>query len=436
MVKYELPGCVIGRRACWVARCEGASLTSTPPSGHSSARAAKSSSAESRPSPPGRGASSARRVGGAARSAGPGPDALEQRAHGEGGVGDDRVAHRGPGGLVVVGGDVQQARALGQERAGHVGVVAEHRRADDEHDVEGLEGLRHRRDRHRQRALELRVVGGEADAPLDGRGEHRGAEPLGERHGVVEAAGGVDVAADHERRGASGVEGRRRGRRVPPGPGPRAGAPGGPRRGRPPRSVGSSTASQSSIGIDTNTGPQRRAGRHVDRAGQHGGDVGRAGRLEGQLDRGPRQHRRVRVREQRLEVHHRPHLLPGRDHQRRAVGGRVDQGAHRVADAGRGVQVDQGRTPAWPGRSRRPCRRPRPPAARGRTGSRRGARRASGARWTRGCRRSWSSRAPGSTSSEASRTVRSLRHASSRRSGPITAMIAVLRRRRQEYPSI
>ena len=278
------------------------------------------------------------------------------------------------------------------------------------------------------------MIGGEADAPLDGRGEHRGAEPLGERHGVVETAGGVDVAADDERRGAGGVEGldedvesrRVRGRAlVHPAARDEAGRLGG----RVEHDVPVVHRDR-----HEHRAP-RRAGRDVDRAGQHGRDVGRAGRLEGELDRGARQHRRVRVREQGLEVHHRPHLLPGRDHQRRTVGGRVDQGADGVADAGRGVQVDQGRTPAGLGvpvghADDRGLLQPEDvPEVVGELGEH-GELGGPGVAEDRG-------HPVGPEHLQRGLPDRgSLRHASSRRSWPITAMIAVLRRRRQEYPSI
>ncbi len=122
-------------------------------------------------------------------------DHLDQRRQGEADVGDDRVAHRGPHRLVGVGGDRDQAGALGQQRSRNVGVVGEDRAADDDDQVVALQGLADRADRGRQDAAEVRMVlrEAEAHAPGRGRGPDREALALGEGDRAVPAAGRVDV---------------------------------------------------------------------------------------------------------------------------------------------------------------------------------------------------------------------------------------------------
>lgn len=69
--------------------------------------------------------------------------------------------------------------------------------------------------------------------------------------------------------------------------------------------------------------------------------------LIGPLDPRPRHHRRLGVREVRLEQEHLARVLAGGDDERRPVLERGAQVAHRVAEAGAGVEVDE----------RRPARR-------------------------------------------------------------------------------
>ena len=158
-------------------------------------------------------------------------------------------------------------------------------------------------------------------------------------------------------------------------------------------SPSSTSAVQSSIGIETNAGPFGRQRGPVDALGDRCRDIGRARGLEGPLDVGVHDPSGVAVGQVGLHGDLRADLLAGGDQQRRVVGLGVEQGAHRVADAGRGVQVDVGRPSSRPARSRRPCRRPPPPGDRARSGSPTGSRRASAAPSIRGCRRSWSCRA-------------------------------------------
>ena len=116
-------------------------------------------------------------------------DLVEQPLEGQPHVGDDRVAHRRPRRLVGVGGDRDQRRALGQQRAGDVRVVGEDRGADDEDQVAAGERLGDRADRRRQHAAEVRMALGEAEPPAAGGRdrEHRQALALGERDAASQA---------------------------------------------------------------------------------------------------------------------------------------------------------------------------------------------------------------------------------------------------------
>ncbi len=141
----------------------------------------------------------------------------------------------------------------------------------------------------------------------------------------------------------------------------------------------------------------RRQRGEVRGAGDRVRDVLGARRLEAPLDERVRHARRVAVRQQRLERHQRARLLARGDHQRALVRPRVEDRAHRVADAGRRVEVDERGTPARPARSRRRSRPPTPPGGRARSGSPPGSPRASAARSSPGCRRTSSSPASAGT---------------------------------------
>ena len=116
------------------------------------------------------------------RRAPDGSTCVEQRLEREPRVGDDRVAHRRPRGLVGVARDRTSAAPSGSSGPGDVRVVGEHRRADDEDQVVARERLGERPDRRRQHAAEVRVALGEADPPAAGRGRrpHRQPRALGE----------------------------------------------------------------------------------------------------------------------------------------------------------------------------------------------------------------------------------------------------------------
>ena len=321
---------------------------------------------------------------------------LEQRLEREPDVGDDRVAHRRARGLVGVAGDRDQRRALGQQRAGDVRVVGEDRGAGDEDQVVALERLADRADRRRQHAAEVRVALGEAEPAAAGRRARpdRQALALGERDRGVPAAAGVDVGAGDEHRVGGARRAARRARATASGSATarpvtcardRVGARRPRRPRRPSRPSGSRRTPGPCGGSDGEVGAVGERERHV---------LG-ARRLVAPLDQRVRHAGRVAVGEVGLHRDLRADLLAGGDQQRRVVGLRVEDRAHRVADAGRGVQVDERGARRRPARSRRPCRPRPPPAGRARSGSRRGSRRASAARSSRGCRTSSSSPVPG-----------------------------------------
>ncbi len=131
----------------------------------------------------------------------------------------------------------------------------------------------------------------------------------------------------------------------------------------------------------------RRLHREVVAVGDRLRHVFGAGRLAAPLDVGLGQLGRLRREQERVEREQRPRLLAGGDDQRRAVLPGGEDRAHRVADADRRVQVDEGGVAASPSRSRRPCRPPPIPAGRGRIRSRPGSRGTAAARSSRGCRR-------------------------------------------------
>ena len=104
--------------------------------------------------------------------------------------------------------------------------------------------------------------------------------------------------------------------------------------------------SQSSIGIETKTGPAGGSAASVDGARQRQRDVLGPRRLVAPLHQRVRHPRGVAVGQVGLQRDQLARLLAGGDDQRGLVGLGVEDRAHGVADAGRGVQVDQRRAPA------------------------------------------------------------------------------------------
>ena len=269
-------------------------------------------------------------------------DRLDQRRQGEADVGDDRVAHRRPHRLVGVGGDRDQAGALGQQRPGDVRVVGEDRAADDEDQVVALERLADRADRRRQDAAEVRVVLGEAEADAAGRGRGPDREAL--------ALGEGDGAAPSRRRC------RCRGRRRGPGcaaassSAASAATAAGSATARPVtlRVIAwrASAASSSTLPVVHRQGDEDRAARRqpgeVGAVGERQRHVLGARRLVAPLDQRVRHPGRVAVGEVGLQGDLGARLLARGDQQRRVVGLGVEDRPHRVADPGRGVQVDDG----------------------------------------------------------------------------------------------
>ena len=186
------------------------------------------------------------------------------------------------------------------------------------------------------------MVLGKADPPAAGSGgrPYRQPLPLGESDRGVPGAAGVDVRARDEHRvlRARKPRGQRPHRnRI----GRRPAADRAP--GRVATAPSSTSPTQSSIGIETNTGPRGgSAARWVARASAAGTSSARGG-LVAPLHERMRHARRVAVGQVGLEGHHRAHLLARGDQQRRLVRLRVEDRPHRVPDPGRRVEVDQGR---------------------------------------------------------------------------------------------
>ena len=272
-------------------------------------------------------------------------DLVEQSLEGELHVADDRVAHRRPPGLVGVGGDLDQRRAVRQQGARDVRVVREDRGADDQDQVAAGERLRHRPDRRRQHAAEVGVALGEPDPPASRRRgrEHRQALALGERDRRLPAAARVDVGAgDQNRVGGRLQPPRELGDGLRVADRPAAGPPRGHRPGIRVVDVGLPVVHRDR----DERGPLRRHRRQVGGPGERQGDVLGAGRLVAPLDQRVRHAGRVAVGQVGLDGDERAALLSRRDHQRRVVGLGVEDRPHRVADPGRGVQIDQRRASA------------------------------------------------------------------------------------------
>ena len=236
-----------------------------------------------------------------------------------------------------VAGQVDEPGALRQRRARHELVVAERRGAGDDHDVVAGQRVGDAGDAGGELPAEGRVPGRERAAACRGREPRRRAERLREAHGIGVRPLRVDVGAEDEGRRAGAVEqgdeivedgGRQR-------PG-RDGAAAGQVPGRPgcldlPVVVGHRQVGR----------PGRWQGGHRDRLPHGPRHVLRAGRLGGVLDERTGQCLGVDVGEEHLLADHRAHLLP-REQDERGVRVRgVGQHPHRVAGAGRGVQVDQ-----------------------------------------------------------------------------------------------
>ena len=185
------------------------------------------------------------------------------------------------------------------------------------------------------------MVLGEAEADAAGRrrGPDREALALGEGDAEIPGAAGVDVGAGDEDRVGGGVEG---------------GGEGAHR-----LRVGAGAAADLAVdrrlrvaGVDLHPPVVHRQRDEDGAARRQAGEVGAVGegqrhvlgprRLVGPLDQRVRHPRRVAVGQVRLQGDLGPRLLTGGDQQRRVVGLRVEDRPHRVADAGRGVEVDDG----------------------------------------------------------------------------------------------
>ncbi len=265
---------------------------------------------------------------------------LQQRLQGQLHVGDDRVPHRRPGSLVGVAGDRDQLRSLGKQRAGDVGVIGEDGAASDKDQVVPLQGLADRPDRRRQHTAEVGVALGEAEFAATRRGgcPDRQALAFGQRNRRVPATAGIDVRAGDEDRVGGRIE--LLGKRLHHlGAGDGAAGNGAPDR--------LARVGLLDLGVPVvhrqrdEDGALRRQRGEVGAVGECERHVLRPRRLVSPLDQRVGHADRVAVGQVRLQGHLRPRLLAGGDQERRVVRLRVEDRPHRVADAGRGVQVGE-----------------------------------------------------------------------------------------------
>jgi hypothetical protein len=217
-------------------------------------------------------------------------------------------------------------------------VVAEHRRAEHEHEVVPGERVRNRRDAGRQHPAEEPVAVGEGQPVRRRRHPGRQAEVLRQGDGAVEQPGGVDVTTEHQR----GVAGLRHLVRQLLQLGFRR------RRAALDLAVERRGGVRIQLHGPVVVGHRQVARPPVQLGFEHGlrerpRDVFGAARLARPGGEGPHQLRGVDVGEHRLQPDGRAHLLAGGEHQGRARVDGVGQRTHRVARAGGGVQVDQHR---------------------------------------------------------------------------------------------
>ena len=176
-------------------------------------------------------------------------DEFQQGVHARADRGEHARADRGPGRLRRVAVEVEELRALRQERSIGVDVVGEDRRADRDDHVVAVERAGQLVAYGRQEAAEQPVVLGKARPAGQRAQPDRRRGPLGEaddgrQRGVV-----VHAGADDQSRAAGAVERLRQLAGTRPA---RRRSPYGPRG----RSTGSAGCAQSSSGTEMNTGPR------------------------------------------------------------------------------------------------------------------------------------------------------------------------------------
>ena len=273
--------------------------------------------------------------GGAGRSLG---DQAQQQVDRRRRVAQEAVTHPGGRGDLGVGGDLQQLRAGREVAAGNVRVVPEHLRADHDGQVVAGQPVADGLHRHPERPAEQGMVLRERGAVGQRGPVDRRAQLLRQGDGRVPSVAAVHLRSEHQRGTAAG--GDAAGEQPQPlrvGGHPVAHGPHAGRTGQRLLPV-----VQGNRQVDR---PGGRLQRH--RVGPHERlrHVLRPGRLVGPLHPRLRERGRLTVAQVRLPDHQFPVLLSRGDDQGSVpVVGR-DQVPEGVAQARRGVQVDQGRTP-------------------------------------------------------------------------------------------
>ena len=214
-------------------------------------------------------------------------------------------------------------------------VVREHRRAKREDQIVAVETLddlfADRGQEPRKEAMPL----GKAAARRHRTHPHERLMPLGERHHLIPRAVSIDAGAHHEHGTLAAIEPCRDGvdeRRIGEAP-----SADGARRDQLARALPVVNRNRDE------RRPARLLHRHVVGARDGGWHVLAARRLAAPLHVGLRQGGGIGGREERLVREARSGLLASRDDERRAVAVDREDIAHRVADAGRRMQVDDRR---------------------------------------------------------------------------------------------
>jgi hypothetical protein len=259
----------------------------------------------------------------------------EQPAVAQQAVADGRLGRH-----IGIVGDLQEPGARRQVPAGHERVVAEHRRADHDHQVVAGELLAQWADPRRQEAGMQPVGFRKRCAFGEGYGPYRCSEALGDGDALVPGLVARNVGAVDEDRPGAGVDA--------------AGELGQALRvGADARGDAAHAVAAGHVGGHLLV-PVVERQREVDRAGRRlqGGGIGahegaghvlRAGRLVAPFHPWPRHGDGVDVGQQRLEQQHLARLLAGGDDQRRLVLVGRQEAAHGVAQPGGGVDIHEHR---------------------------------------------------------------------------------------------
>ena len=258
-----------------------------------------------------------------------------ERGADPGRAGDDGERDRAVVGVLEVVGHLHQRRARGDQRAVLEGVLAEDRRADGEHDV--VTGQRLPQPGRGRRAGARRTAGGPAGSRRGRRTTPARPAPPSRSARATSAAqvAGSSASAPTTRAGAREPASRAVSSSSV------AASTSVPRRSTAGAAISASSAgaAQSSLGTITSAGPRASFASCQARATAPGTSWARAGWLT-HTGYSPGQPGQL-PGEERAQGEVAAVLLPDDHHQRDAVDPRRRQRAHRIAQPGGGVQVDQ-----------------------------------------------------------------------------------------------